>query len=327
MRKFDLKVPDTRNVVEKLSDRLLQKTVDVKGKVCVEGEKLFTSLGLNIVPCDLYTDELYNVLESGDRQAAIDFVLSSNTATPDPTSTLSTTSIQRTLTVLDNITRSVNSLTLTLNTLTGIVTRSAAVVNAASIALQGLKVATTAADITLVATAATPSGVAATFARLIQKLEAFANKYRSEIDGPSNRFGEKGLKATINRAAAVLLYINMQVKALQLIIQVLTKVLEDRLAAQASSVSTSGITLNSLEEVTPGLTNLLQATTGQSGETYRGYTIELRKEESPVPGAVKRYAVALDSYGNIAYRGASSFSSSTDILIEEVKFNLDRLIG
>lgn len=327
MRKFDLKVPDTRNVVEKLSDRLLQKTIEVKGKVCTEGEKLFSELGMNIVPCDLYSDEFYNILESGDNQKAIEYVLSTNTLDTLPTGNLSTERIQRTLTVLDNITRSINSLTVTLNTLAGIVTRSATVINVTSTALQGLKVATITADLSLVATAATPTGVAATFARLIQKLEKFADKYRAEIDGPSRRFGEKGLKSTVTRAAAVLLYINMQVRALQIITQVLAEVFEDKLATQSSESTTSKTTLDTLEEIYPGLTELLQITANQSSETYRGYIIDLRREDSPIPGAIKRYAVALDSYGNIAYRGPSSFSSSTAILIEEVKFNLDRLIG
>lgn len=327
MRKFDLKVPDNRNVIEKLNDRLLQKTIELKGRTCNEGAKILSDLGLDILPCDLYNDEFYTLLESGDEKAIVEYVLSTNTLEPPTVDTLPITVIEKTLVVLDNLTRAINSVTVTLNTLTGIVTRSAAVVNATSIALQGIKIGIIFADISLAATAPTPTGTAAIFARLIQKLEKFTDKYRAEIDGPSRRFGEKGLKAAINRAAAVLLYINMQVRALQAIILVITRILESRLASQANASIDSKITFTSLEEITPGLSTLLQTVSNQSGETYRGYTIELRKEESPVPGAVKRYAVALDPYGNIAYRGASSFSSSTDILIEEVKFNLDRLIG
>ena len=328
MSKFSLKVPDSRNVLEKLSDRLLQKTVEVKSRVCKESAKILNSLGQDITPCDLYTDELYDILQSGDQARAVSYILSSNTGNitqPD----ISEATIRRTLTVIENISRSINSLSITLNSLTRIVNKSTVTVNITSEILQGIKIATIAADITLAATAATPftAGIAATFARFIQKLDKFTDKFRADINGPSSRFGEKGLKAVINRSAAVLAYVNIQVLALQVILKVVISVLESKLTDDSVKNLTSNIKLESLEQISPELATTTKQNYQNLEQTYKGYTIQVKQEPSTIPGAVKSFAIAFDQNGNVAYRGTASFSPNINILVEEVKFALDRLIG
>ena len=327
MSKFSLKVPDSRNVLEKLSDRLLQKTVEVKSRVCKESAKILNSLGQDITPCDLYTDELYDILQSGDQTRAVSYILSSNTGNitqPD----ISEATIRRTLTVIENISRSINSLSITLNSLTRIVNKSTVTVNITSEILQGIKIATIAADITLATTAALPfTGIAATFARFIQKLDKFTDKFRADINGPSSRFGEKGLKAVINRSAAVLAYVNIQVLALQVILKVVISVLESKLTDDSVKNLTSNIKLESLEQISPELATTAKQNYQNLEQTYKGYTIQVKQEPSTIPGAVKSFAIAFDQNGNVAYRGTASFSPDINILVEEVKFALDRLIG
>lgn len=326
MSKFSLKVPDSRNVLEKLSDRLLQKTVEVKSRVCKESAKILNSLGQDITPCDLYTDELYDILQSGDQTRAVSYILSSNTGNitqPD----ISEATIRRTLTVIENISRSINSLSITLNSLTRIVNKSTVTINITSEILQGIKIATIAADITLAATAATPTGIAATFARFIQKLDKLTDKFRADINGPSSRFGEKGLKAVINRSAAVLAYVNIQVLALQVILKVVISVLESKLTDDSIKNLTSNIKLESLEQISPELATTTKQNYQNLEQTYKGYTIQVKQEPSTIPGAVKSFAIAFDQNGNVVYRGTASFSSNVSILVEEVKFALDRLIG
>jgi len=326
MSKFSLKVPDSRNVLEKLSDRLLQKTVEVKSRVCKESAKILNSLGQDITPCDLYTDELYDILQSGDQTRAVSYILSSNTGNitqPD----ISEATIRRTLTVIENISRSINSLSITLNSLTRIVNKSTVTINITSEILQGIKIATIAADTTLAATAATPTGIAATFARFIQKLDKLTDKFRADINGPSSRFGEKGLKAVINRSAAVLAYVNIQVLALQVILKVVISVLESKLTDDSVKKLTSNIKLESLEQISPELATTTKQNYQNLEQTYKGYTIQVKQEPSTIPGAVKSFAIAFDQNGNVVYRGTASFSPNINILVEEVKFALDRLIG
>lgn len=62
----------------------------------------------------------------------------------------------------------------------------------------------------------------------------------------------------------------------------------------------------------------------QFDNTYRGYTIEVRvvDRQSIAP---QRYAVAIDRSGVVVLEGRPSFSSSTQVLIDEIKFRIDQL--
>jgi DNA repair ATPase RecN len=57
--------------------------------------------------------------------------------------------------------------------------------------------------------------------------------------------------------------------------------------------------------------------------TYRGYTLAVIQDPNSPKIAPRRYAVARDGRGVIVLRGQPSFSSSTDILLEELKFRID----
>jgi hypothetical protein len=62
----------------------------------------------------------------------------------------------------------------------------------------------------------------------------------------------------------------------------------------------------------------------QFNNSYRGYTIEIRivREQSIAP---QRYAVAIDSSGVAVLEGRPSYSSSTQVLVDEIKFRIDQL--
>lgn len=62
-------------------------------------------------------------------------------------------------------------------------------------------------------------------------------------------------------------------------------------------------------------------------EEYNGFTIEVRNDPDSPPIAPKRFAVAISPTGATVYKGPSSFSSSTKILIDEVRFYIDQLIS
>lgn len=62
------------------------------------------------------------------------------------------------------------------------------------------------------------------------------------------------------------------------------------------------------------------------GISYRGFTFAIYEEEDPrfvVAGNKRRYAVALDRSGFIRLRSQSSFTLDPDVLIEELKLQID----
>lgn len=56
---------------------------------------------------------------------------------------------------------------------------------------------------------------------------------------------------------------------------------------------------------------------------YRDYFLEVTEDPTDFGLAPRRFAIAKDEEGVIVLRGPSSFSSSTDILIQELKFRID----
>ena len=64
----------------------------------------------------------------------------------------------------------------------------------------------------------------------------------------------------------------------------------------------------------------------QPTEYYKGYTLRIVRDPESPKLAPKNYATAADKLGVIILRGPSSFSSSTQILLDELKFRIDQLL-
>ena len=56
---------------------------------------------------------------------------------------------------------------------------------------------------------------------------------------------------------------------------------------------------------------------------YKGYKLEILQDPNSPKIAPRRYAVARDRRGIIMLKGQPSFSSSTDVLLDEIKFRID----
>jgi prefoldin subunit 5 len=90
--------------------------------------------------------------------------------------------------------------------------------------------------------------------------------------------------------------------------------------AQCSSTDPNSAAL--LETAQP------QGNTGSEGTPnpdylYKGYTLEIIEDPDSPKIAPRRYAIAKDSRGNIKLIGQPSFSSSTQVLLDEIKFKID----
>lgn len=56
---------------------------------------------------------------------------------------------------------------------------------------------------------------------------------------------------------------------------------------------------------------------------YKGYQLKIIQDPNSPKIAPRRYAVAIDRRGIIVLKGQPSFSSSTDVLLDEIKFRID----
>ena len=60
---------------------------------------------------------------------------------------------------------------------------------------------------------------------------------------------------------------------------------------------------------------------------YKGYTLEIVQDPNSPAIAPRRYAIAKDTRGIVVVRGQSSFSSDTQILLDEIKFRIDNQLA
>jgi hypothetical protein len=84
--------------------------------------------------------------------------------------------------------------------------------------------------------------------------------------------------------------------------------------ALVASVDSANVNANSSTNV-EGLT--------QADYGYKGYTLSIIQDPNSPKIAPRRYAIATDKAGVIRLRGESSFSSSTRVLLDELKFKID----
>jgi len=81
---------------------------------------------------------------------------------------------------------------------------------------------------------------------------------------------------------------------------------------------------NILNTENVNLINNLQNSTNTVDNIYKGFKLEVLLDDKSDNRFPKRYAVAKTPNGVIVLRGESSFSSSPDVLIDEIKFIIDR---
>lgn len=138
---------------------------------------------------------------------------------------------------------------------------------------------------------------------------------------------------TISTLALTIAVIEADVAAIKSIVTAVSvpiKTLRDRL--QAIDIKIAQCSGNTAEnKTTPSpLADLAQPkeNTGSEGTPdpnylYKGYTLEIVQDSNSPAIAPRRYAIAIDKRGIAVLRGQSSFSSDTQILLDEIKFKID----
>jgi hypothetical protein len=97
--------------------------------------------------------------------------------------------------------------------------------------------------------------------------------------------------------------------------------------APAPSINTTNANLilnNLLNAEESTLINNLQSPNKNDTNTYKGFVLEVLLDDKNDTRFPKRYAVAKTPGGVVVLRGESSFSSSVDVLLDEIKFIIDR---
>lgn len=344
---------DGRDLLQKLTYLVISEVSTWKVKQCSELETVFVDFGLaNFSPCDLVTPTLFTQLISGNPQAALNSMLIGKNLPPHTLPILangygSLTSEQqkdvenylkqkgvayirgqiepvlreeiakvikcpsedttrKVLNKLENITRILSNLQSKVNRLDTYVSVTSATVSALRTSINASKNVVLGLEASLPAISVLPAPVgtqSGLISNIIRKVTSFTDKNERDIIA---------LDVKLCNAAKGLQAVNNQLIILQAFLSTIDTLLRSCMIESPDFAS----------RITPRSYSPRQEATG-----YRGYTIEIREDQSSRGPAPRRYAVALDINGIVVLQGTSSYSSSTDILIEELKFRIDNHLG
>lgn len=346
---------DGRDLLQKLTYLVVSEISKKKVDLCNNLEESFADFGVeNFSPCQLFNQTTLTKLVNGDTEGAINYIMSLRAFPPHTYKVLQSgfksltesekrdlekyldslainyirgeiePTIQKKLTELlkcpneqtvlklqvklENTARVVNNLQSKVTRLDRYTTPLSATVSALNQAFKAADAAILTLDVTLPAIAATPTGASGIIARVIGKVERF-------ID--NNKDGVQKLDDNLCNAAKAIRYAKTQLLIVQTLLQVLDVLLRHCLIKQG-------------EENPETLLNFTPISFEPSNQLpieYRGYTLEIRTDPNDSGIAPRRYAVALDPVGVVILQGTPSFSSNTEILIEELQFRIDNQLG
>lgn len=357
MSQFDLQACDDRRYIQKISAYLIREYVRLQNGVCTEASNRVTEL-LNVENrvnvCAFTSPAVLSAITQGDRTGAVDIILTSlgfppysakilleggyekltatekevlrryvqalavreatdkigdlvqiliaekiKCPTPDRAVTI-IANVNRVKTAIIRVQKILDVLNKILNITYSIITA----INAATLAIRG---GVLAADGALIAQAALPVGTSGLTARLIARLEGFARDYKDEL---------KDLEKDVCDVSKVVVYVATQLNLLVAFLSIVDALLQNCLENTSDIENIEGVNLALYNEIGRNIT-----------VTYRGYTLEIRTDPESPAFAPRRYAVALDPVGVVVLQGTPSFSSNTDVLIEELKFRIDNQLG
>lgn len=109
------------------------------------------------------------------------------------------------------------------------------------------------------------------------------------------------------------------------------------LATLKNRLNAIDLAIQQCSEESPDLVNILneaqpKENTGSEGipdadYEYRGYKLEVVQDPNSPEIAPRRYAIAKDRRGIVVLKGQPSFSSSTKVLLDEIKFRIDNQLA
>lgn len=213
----------------------------------------------------------------------------------------------RLLTVIQNLNRILAKISDNLSKVARTTNVTSAIISTTNTLIKAIKVAITASDAAMIGVAATPSGASGPIARAIGKLEQKVIKYADDI---------ADLDRKVCSATSILQAVVVQVQSVKGMVDTLDVLLQ-------SCIKKTGLELP--QQTRQALTDLSSFSINPF--YYRGYKLAIREDQNSPAVAQRRYAVAIDEYDVVVLQGPPSFSSSTDILIQELKYRIDNHLG
>jgi hypothetical protein len=213
---------------------------------------------------------------------------------------------------LDKLVRLVNNLISLTNRLQSTFDKLQSAVNIASSTVSILsntidqaKKTIAANDIAIAGAVATGVGIAVTppLIQISTIVDRQIRKYEPQVDA---------LDATLCTAAKTVQYININITVVRALLEVIDALLK---------ACIPNLELGELNTFTQSTRDTAR------GISYEGYFLEVRTSTTSSPTLPQRYAVALDEFGTVVLQGPRSYSSSTQVLLEELKFRIDNQLG
>jgi len=134
--------------------------------------------------------------------------------------------------------------------------------------------------------------------------------------------GDKaGVEGVVNNASSTLANLKSRLQSLDALIQECSKQSPDlsKIVSEAQpkeNTGSEGTPKDAQGNIDPNYIH----TNPTTGKTY---TLAIQQDADSSKIAPKRYATAIDNRGIVVLKGPSSFSSSTQVLLDEIKFKID----
>lgn len=357
MSQFDLQPCDDRGYIQKLTANLITEYAKLQNNVCSEASRRVTEL-LNvdrtINVCGLASPAVLTKIAEGKQEEALELIFLSlgfppysakvllrggfDKLTAQEQATLKkylrdllireasqevgqllqkvisekvkcptperAAEIIQTTNKVKKVIQRVQKLLVTLNKILNITYSTITAINTGIKAIQSTVIV---ADASLLVQAGLPVGTAGLTARIIARVEALANNYKSEL---------KTLEKNVCDASKVVAYIATQLNLLIAFLEIVDILLQKCIGDATDLETLEGLNLEAFAEINRPVR-----------VEYRGLTIEIRTDNNSPAIAPRRYAVALDPAGVVVLTGPYSFSSNTEVLIQELQFRIDNQLG
>ena len=203
----------------------------------------------------------------------------------------------------DNLLKSINGLEKRLNTFKSLANKLGPAITAAKIAI---KTITSLPTPTAIIPPGSPGGIGVPFSALTKLSDKliFLDKLLDSLEGD-----KEGILGIISSVSATITSLKDRLRILDSAIEACSKQSPDLsgIVAQAQPKSNTGT----------------EGTPLDSKYFYKGYELAILQDPNSPAIAPRRYAVAKDNKGTVVLKGQSSFSSDTQVLLDEIKFRID----
>lgn len=213
--------------------------------------------------------------------------------------------IEKIIKIKNNLLKNINALERRLQSLNRAARSLDAGINAAKIAIQFIKSIPTPTVFTFVPGQTGGPVIGVPFSALTRLSDSLVrlNKILDALEAD-----KAGILGVISTATVTLQGLKTRLEAIDLAIQGCSK----DSSGLSQIVSSAQPPQNTGSEGTPN-----------SDYLYKGYILEIVKDPNSPEIAPRRYAIAKDKAGVIVLYGPSSFSSDTQVLLDEIKFRID----